>query len=1305
MEGKLFYGDAALPTAAENTDFIFDLQRFDRTDGLTDSAENGWENSDNSRFLEVRLGGESSSEVLYFDSMQNALNYIQTQQNKTAAITSTTTNAYIKLLNDVASGDGFKGNNVSDLTYNNGTRVVIDLNNHTYTFAKSLETSVTKRKGVQLLRTSKDNDVSYFEFKNGTLNVATADKLTGKTFERLIRSYVDVTFDSVVIDGTNVTEQVADAHGAVVCHSAGTLTLKGATSIYTQDDSGSGPKYYALTEELSNDGGGNYSYGLAVVVNISGTDSNGNEANIKNIGIRNGYDSVFDSAKYTAAALKPSLSIQGTSIVGEITLSDLTNKGNDTTTVVTGEMLQNGISVATTANVGNFDASKVTATNGLKIYAQSLAADANYALALGGWNKDITTTSTQADKWNFVAARTATDDNRATGQVVVSVSGGVDSSADLAYDSTNKVFGVPSSSTVGWGTGVTNGKVGDDQYYVAKLNYKNANKTEVTVAVDAEGVDNPNVVLNAAGSGVIANTAQKIDARGNTVALSIIGNTLNNTIYGGDSNNTFTGGAGKDAFVYNGKGSDVITDYTVTQGDYVILDGVDPVTLGTGISTPGNNLILTFGDKSLTFTGLANEGITNNTIVPGGGISVQSGNKTYRYTKASITESDALTLTGGYATASYVASDSGNFATINAADVGKAFTLHGGTGNNYLVGSASGGELWGQGGNDVLVGAIGVKDVFRYTAGRDVIDNYEVGRDVANIVADNITDAKVNAKDQLIFTTSNKDNTITFNAVADSVVSAVSLDGGGLLTRAGKVDATGAALTLFAGAKGKIDGASYTNIDASKVTSNVVTIEGGASGGTFTFANNKKADVFEYGGGAAVVAGYVADSDKINLGDYTYETFTVNGDNVVLNTKHGNTNGTVSIGNVKGKEVLLHDGDRNKTNQYSKLVFADNGVLQDKASKPTSVTISGGASSYDAGNTVKKIAVNGEFSKAISISGGNVNAAIDLSDASLNVADNANAAMSIIGGTKNDKITAGAAKEVFVYKGGKDVITGYGSADSMSLDGFSMSDITKTTKSGNTITLKFKKSSDSLTIKGDSSSMNTIAIGGASYAFGKKNTIYVGGVASLTSGFSGTYTADTATTDASSATKNLTIKGLKNSDDTITAGKGSKTMLKGQGGNDNLVGGSGVDTFYYKKGEKGDIKITNFDGGTDKIKISGSKVITNIDTTDSKLTFTMDGASIKIDTYGQDGTESVGMDKIAIRANNTCYWFDSDGFTDISGESHASGWVTSINKITASKAKSEGFTVVDLGYSTNLVKAGLAYKVNDNFPPVATNNN
>ena len=73
---------------------------------------------------------------------------------------------------------------------------------------------------------------------------------------------------------------------------------------------------------------------------------------------------------------------------------------------------------------------------------------------------------------------------------------------------------------------------------------------------------------------------------------------------------------------------------------------------------------------------------------------------------------------------------------------------------------------------------------------------------------------------------------------------------------------------------------------------------------------------------------------------------------------------------------------------------------------------------------------------------------------------------------------------------------------------------------------------------------------------------------------------------------------------------------------------------------------------------------------------------------------NISGDKVLIKANNTYYWFADKADKDVKGDSFEIGrLITSDKKISSSKAT--GYDVIELNYSTNLVKAGVAVAVKD----------
>ena len=185
----------------------------------------------------------------------------------------------------------------------------------------------------------------------------------------------------------------------------------------------------------------------------------------------------------------------------------------------------------------------------------------------------------------------------------------------------------------------------------------------------------------------------------------------------------------------------------------------------------------------------------------------------------------------------------------------------------------------------------------------------------------------------------------------------------------------------------------------------------------------------------------------------------------------------------------------------------------------------------------------------------------------------------------------------------------------------------------------------------------------------------------------------------------MTFKGTSDAE-TLTGGT-KKTTFKGGGGNDSFTGGSGKDIFFYAKNDKGNTTIADFDFTNDKVKIA-SGTITNISTVSGGIKFDMNSGRKNsanvgsfqigniVEGYDNNGAKATSKQAV-IKANNTYYWFADDGDKDVNGNTFASGaLITSDKKV--SKSATDGYAVIDLGYSTNLVKAGVAYKTTQTLP-------
>ena len=205
----------------------------------------------------------------------------------------------------------------------------------------------------------------------------------------------------------------------------------------------------------------------------------------------------------------------------------------------------------------------------------------------------------------------------------------------------------------------------------------------------------------------------------------------------------------------------------------------------------------------------------------------------------------------------------------------------------------------------------------------------------------------------------------------------------------------------------------------------------------------------------------------------------------------------------------------------------------------------------------------------------------------------------------------------------------------------------------------------------------------------------------MTSEFGGTYNVSKSGgtyIDGKLATKKLTFKGTDAAESLIGgSGSNSKTMFKGGGGADSLVGGSGADTFFYAKGDKDTVTIANFDFEKDQIKIAGG-TITKIESLGSGVQFAMKegkGDSPAVGWFNVAsslGGGNIDASKVAIKANNTYYWFAASTATlasDSLQTAKIGDLITWDKKVSKSDIGND-YAVIELNYSTNLVKAGVA---------------
>lgn len=214
--------------------------------------------------------------------------------------------------------------------------------------------------------------------------------------------------------------------------------------------------------------------------------------------------------------------------------------------------------------------------------------------------------------------------------------------------------------------------------------------------------------------GGVAATGAGRAGKGNELNNNIVGTEFNDSLFGLAGNDKLVGGKGNDV-MDGGTGNDGVSFAKATSGVSVTLDSVLQQDTGEGLDTIKNveNLEGSAFADVLTGKNVSTTSVTSNNMISGGG-----GN-------------DMIFGLGG--------ND----------------TLDGGIGSDQIDGGAGNDVLIGGRGNDLLIGGVGVDtmsgglgaDVFSFvttadgggTAGYDLIQDFVVGQDKIQVLADNFT--------------------------------------------------------------------------------------------------------------------------------------------------------------------------------------------------------------------------------------------------------------------------------------------------------------------------------------------------------------------------------------------------------------------------------------------------------------------------------------------------------------------------------------------------------------------------------------
>ena len=492
------------------------------------------------------------------------------------------------------------------------------------------------------------------------------------------------------------------------------------------------------------------------------------------------------------------------------------------------------------------------------------------------------------------------------------------------------------------------------------------------------------------------------------------------------------------------------------------------------------------------------------------------------------------------------------------------------------------------------------------------------------------------------------DNKITYTTASEGttlidlrgVASAPTVEGNTVLLSKGNFDKD---VTLVSGdgynfelAKGNYSGKTFNGSNkGDSITSNgsSVIIEGGKGSDTLTGGKNKDFlngeegndiltggagnDTFAYTGGNDTITDYEK-NDKISVSS-DYENYSVDDKDLIFNFGDDNS---LTLTNGASKQINFLSGKKTTSNFYT-----TEGIFN---AKKKSVTLSASVENFNAADYSKLVTINGSATGAIEITGNKKKNYI--------IAGENGSTLS--GGKGNDTLVGGAGADLFIYenKTGKDIIAGFSTGDSISLDS-SVTIKDAKTKSGNTI-LKFK--GGALTVK------NTTEFKLSDTLY--KNGVFIAGnTAKVYGSFKGSIDlADYSVKDfdGSSGKKKLTITGT-DSANSLIGGKGKDSLIGGAGndtlwggkGNDTLTGGAGSDVFIYQAGQGKDV-ITDYAAG-DLLTILDKK---GNEGTFSKATFKDDTLTLNVKGGGKVIFDNVS-DSSTFNINGTGYHISNKTLT------------------------------------------------------------
>ena len=284
---------------------------------------------------------------------------------------------------------------------------------------------------------------------------------------------------------------------------------------------------------------------------------------------------------------------------------------------------------------------------------------------------------------------------------------------------------------------------------------KKIDASKVTSAIEIYGNDNDNTITGGSkadtiyggtGKDVLNGGAGNDELYGDDGNDKLNGGNGNDTLTGGAGADTLTGGAGKDVFYYDsGDGSDVITDYSDTQGDIIQL-GVSAMST----TTSGSNVLLKIGSgqinvKSGKGKAISVVGADGNTTIVGSSVTPLSKGLSYSTDKKTLNAK--APFTGTIDLSKYAST----VTTVNASTDTKFVSIKGTTRAETFRAGKGGSILTGGKGNDKLYGGSGA-DTFVYANGdgKDTIYNYTSYIDTIKVTSGKISKASVSGNNVIL---------------------------------------------------------------------------------------------------------------------------------------------------------------------------------------------------------------------------------------------------------------------------------------------------------------------------------------------------------------------------------------------------------------------------------------------------------------------------------------------------------------------------------------------------------------------------